>query len=173
MITIIRGLKPDKAPGIDGIPNRMLQLVVGEWGAYFTHLFQACVDLNYHPKHFKKANTVVIKKPLKNGMTYANPKMYRPIALLSTLGKALETFFARTITRIAEEKHLLPNQQMGARKKRSTESALETLTDAIHTVFGCGKKHVATLMSLDVSGAFDHVSHPRLLHNLKMKGLPA
>ena len=113
-MAIIRGLKPDKAPGIDGIPNRMLQLVVGEWGAYFTHLFQACVDLNYHPKHFKKANTVVIKKPLKEGMTYENLKIYRPIILLSTLGKALEIFFTRTITCIAKERHLLPNQQIGA-----------------------------------------------------------
>ena len=93
--------------------------------------------------------------------------------MLRTLGKALEIFFARTITRIAKERHLLPNQQIEARKKRSTESALETLTDAIHTIFGCGKKHVASLMSLDVSGAFDHVSHPRLIHNLRMKGLPA
>ena len=76
----------------------------------------------------------------------------------SRLGR--NTFFARTITRIAEKKHLLPNQSMGARKKRSIKSALETLTDAIHTVFSCGKKHVATLMSLDVSEAFNHVSHP-------------
>ena len=121
----------------------------------------------------EKANTVVIKKPLKEGMTYGNPKMYRPIALLSTLGKALEIFFARTITRIAEERHLLPNQQIGARKNRSTELALETLTDAIHTIFGCGKKHVASLISLNVLGAFNHVSHPRLIHNLRMKGLPA
>ena len=109
MITIIRGLKPDKAPDIDGIPNRMLQLVVREWGAYFTHLFQACVDLNYHLKHFKKANTVIIKKPLKNGITYANLKMYKPITLLNTLGKVLEIFFMRTITHIAEKKYLLPN----------------------------------------------------------------
>ena len=87
----------------------MLQLVVREWGAYFTHLFQACVDLNYHPKYFKKANTVVIKKPLKKSIIYRNLKIYRPITLLSILGKALEIFFTRTITRIAKERHLLSN----------------------------------------------------------------
>ena len=62
---------------------------------------------------------------------------------------------------------------MGARKKRFTEFALETLTNIIYTVFGCGKKYVVTLIFLNVSGAFNHVSHPRLLYNLKMKGLPA
>ena len=67
------------------------------------------MDLNYHPKHFKKVNTIVIKKPLKENITYENLKMYRPITLLSTLGKALKIFFIRTITRIAKERHLLPN----------------------------------------------------------------
>jgi retron-type reverse transcriptase len=31
---------------------------------------------------------------------------------------------------------------------------------------------VATLLSLDIAGAFDNVSHPRLLHNLRAKGIP-
>ena len=34
---------------------------------------------------------------------------------------------------------LLPKQQIEARKKRSTESALETLTDTIYIVFGYSK----------------------------------
>ena len=83
--------------------------MVGEWGAYFTHLFQACVDLNYHPKYFKKVNTVMIKKPLKKSITYKNLKIYRLITLLSTLGKVLEIFFIRTITRITKERYLFPN----------------------------------------------------------------
>ena len=127
---IIKGMKPDKAPGVDRIPNSMLQMVLGEWSSYFTHLFQACITLGYHPRHFKRANTVILKKPPKEGIRYANPKMYRPIALLSTLGKALETLYAQKIAGIAEDKKLLPNQQMGVRKKSSTESALETLLDS-------------------------------------------
>ena len=35
VVSTIRGLKPDKAPGIDGIPNRMLQMVAEPWGKYF------------------------------------------------------------------------------------------------------------------------------------------
>ena len=67
------------------------------------------MNLNYYPKYFKKANTVMIKKPLKEGITYRILKIYRPITLLSTLGKALEIFFTRTITRIAKERYLFPN----------------------------------------------------------------
>lgn len=35
-----------------------------------------------------------------------------------------------------------------------------------------GKANVASLLSLDVAGAFDNVSHERLLHNLRVKGVP-
>ena len=59
VVAIIGGLKPEKALGVDGIPNRMLKMVVGEWSTYFTHLFQACVLLRYHPTHFKRENTVI------------------------------------------------------------------------------------------------------------------
>lgn len=72
----------------------------------------------------------------------------------------------------AEEYGLLPPQQMGARKNRSTETSLETIVDAIHTVWKCDKSNVASMLSLDVAGAFDNVSHQRLLHNLKIKGEP-
>lgn len=53
-----------------------------------------------------------------------------------------------------------------------TETALELLTESVHTIWDCNKKNVASSLSLDVAGAFDHVSHPRLLHNLRSKGIP-
>ncbi len=124
--------KPDKAPGVDGMPNRFLRLIAGELITKFRHLFQACVKLGYHPREFKKANTIVLRKPKKDD--YSEPKSYRPIALLSTLGKALETVVAKRLSDCAENNNLLPPEQMGARRKRSTETALETIVDAVHTV---------------------------------------
>ncbi len=139
------------------------------------HLFQACIEVGHHPTQFKEANTVILKKPAKKD--YSEPKSYRPIALLDTLGKALETVVSRKLSDLAEKHHLLPPQQMGARRKRSVETALEALTDAVHTVWNHGKsgnkRKVASLLSLDVAGAFDNVSHERLLHNLRMRRTPA
>ena len=126
--------------------------------------------MGYHPKEFRKANTIVLRKPKKKD--YSEPKSYRPIALLSTLGKALETVIGRRLSDCAEDNGLLPPEQMGARRKRSTETALETIVDAVHTVWDCGKNKVASLLSLDMAGAFDNVSHHRLLHNLRQKGIP-
>jgi hypothetical protein len=48
---------------------------------------------------------------------------------------------------------------------------LELLTEQIRTVWS-SKKHVASVLSLDISGAFDTVNHVRLLDNLREKQVP-
>jgi hypothetical protein len=70
-----------------------------------------------------------------------------------------------------EEYHLLPKTQMGGRKNRSIEIALELLIKQIRIIW-TSKKHVATLLSIDILGAFDIVNYIRLLEILRKKGLP-
>ena len=82
----------------------------------------------------------------------------------------METVLTKRVTEIAETNSLLPNCQMGNRKGRSTDTALELLLEQIHTVWGL--KKVASVLSLDIAGAFDTVNHIRLLENLRAKGLP-
>jgi hypothetical protein len=113
---------------------------------------------------------VVIPKPKKDCHTV---KAYRPIALLETLGKIIEKLVATRISKLAEEHKLFPDLQMGGRPKKSTITALETLTETVHKVWQSGGKYVATAVSLDMSGAFDNVSHPRLIHILRQKKIPS
>jgi hypothetical protein len=117
----------------------------------------------YFPAHFKESITVVLRKPGKDD--YKQPKSYRPIALLNTLGKALEAILANRLTYLADTYHLLPARHTGGRKLTSTDHAVYLLLQSIHKAWA-GKK-VASLLLLDVSGAFDNVSRPRLLHNLR------
>lgn len=130
----IRRPKVDKTPGPDGITNRILRACSHELGELLTPLFQACVTQAYHPLAFREAQTVTLKKPGKPD--YTTPKAYRPIALLNTLGEVLESIMANKIIYLAEKFELLPDSRMGARKNRSTESALELLTEQVHTVWG-------------------------------------
>lgn len=78
---------------------------------------------------------------------------------------------AQRLSSFAELYKLLPDNQMGKRENRSTETALELLTEQIRTVWS-SKKHVASVLSLDISGAFDTVNHVRLLDNLREKQVP-
>lgn len=135
-----------------------------------TRLFQRCLTLAYHPRQFKTSTTVVLKKPQREDYTKA--KAYRPIALLNTLGKLLERIVADRISQATETHHLLPDYQMGARRSRSAVTALSLLTEQIHTVWKQDPALVASVLSLDISRAYDHVSHKRLLHNMKAARLP-
>ena len=120
--TALSRLKSDKAPGPDGISNRILKACSEKLVELLSPLFQACVTHSYHLRAFKMANTIARKKICKGD--YTTPKAYRPIALLNTLSKFMESIIGSKITYLAETYRLLPDTQMGARKGRSTESAL-------------------------------------------------
>lgn len=132
--TAIAGLKADKAPGPDGIPNRVLKVLDGVMTQKLTPIFNACASLAYHPRAFKEVHTIILKKPDKRNLTI--PKAYRPIALLNTMGKVLEIIMAKKITNLAETHKLLPEQHMGARRGRGAESALDLIVEQVHAIWG-------------------------------------
>ncbi|OQD72542.1 hypothetical protein PENANT_c238G09961, partial [Penicillium antarcticum] len=127
-------------------------------------LFNACIKTGYNPSHFQRSITVVLRKQGKSD--YQLAKSFRPVALLNTLGKFLEAVVARRISYAAETNGLLPRSHLGGRKGISTDHAIHIIIDRIKTAWGKGKPVVSLLM-LDVPGAYDNVSHERLLHNLK------
>lgn len=163
-------LPPDKAPGPDGIVNRFLRHCKESLAAPLARLFDACLRNGYYPQTFKHSTTVVLRKPHKQ--SYSEPGSYRPIALMSTIGKVLERIIARRIAEAVEEHQLLPDTQMGARRGRSTETALELITEQVRTAWACDPKVVVTMLSLDISGAFDNAVHERLLHNMRQARIP-
>jgi hypothetical protein len=93
--------------------------------------------------------------------------------LLKTIGKVVEKLLARKIRSTAEEHHLLHLSQIGARAEQGTGTALELLTSMVQTVWKEGKDQVASLLSLDISGAFLTVNHTRLVAIIKKLGFPS
>jgi exonuclease III len=167
----LRWVSPNKAPGPDAIPNKALK-AAQEWLApRLVTVFNAALRNGYHPNEWKRSVTLTLRKPKKGD--YTDPKSYRPIALLNTIGKLLERVIASRISQLAETNSLLPETQMGARPGRSAETAIQMITEQVQAIWGRpGPQQVATLLSLDISGAFDHVSHERLLHNLRKRRIP-
>ena len=84
----------------------------------------------------------------------------------------MEAVISIRIREYAEANRLLLEEQIGARKGRSVETALELITDAVYTVWSIGGANIASLLLLDIARAFDNVLHERLLYNLKVKGIP-
>ena len=124
--------------------------------------------LGYYPQQFKEAYTIILQKLDKP--KYSNLGAWRPIALLSTIGKVIETLIAKRIGKVVEENHLLLDTQMGARVGRSIEIALELLTKQIYIIQRL-KWHIVILLLVDILGAFNIVNPIRLLDILRKKQL--
>ncbi|EAQ87075.1 hypothetical protein CHGG_08328 [Chaetomium globosum CBS 148.51] len=160
--------KPWKAPGEDGLPAmvwRQLWPVVKD---RVLHLFRTSLRDGDIPSQWRNAKIIPLKKPGKSEYTLA--KSWRPISLLSTLGKILEAVIAERLSHAVETCGLLPANHFGARKRRSTEQALLLLQEHIYKAWRARK--VLSLISFDVKGAYNGVFKDRLLQRLKARGIP-
>jgi hypothetical protein len=79
-----------------------------------TVLFARSLETGKVPKEWKIAKIVPLQKPKQKDYMVANN--YRPILLLPTLGKALESLVAERIAYLVEKYNLLPKTHFGARK---------------------------------------------------------
>ena len=121
-----------KAPGEDGLPAMVWKQIWPVVKERVLLLFQTSLDEGELPAQWRNAKIIPLKKPDKGDYTVA--KSWRPISLLSTLGKALESVVAERISHAVETFGLLPTNHFGARKKRSAEQALILLQEHIYNV---------------------------------------
>ena len=131
-------------------------------------LFKGCLEVGHHPTHFKSGIVVMLCKPNKTDRTH--PRSFRPIALLSTLGKGLERVIARRISWTAIHHKVLAAQQFGAVTLRSATDLTTCLLHDVETALN--SKLTASLLTLDVQGAFDSVLPGRLIRRLRDQGWP-
>ena len=170
-LEIQRSLKRAKgstAPGEDGLPTLVWKNLWGTLKHIITRILTASIKLGYHPKRWRGAKIVVLRKPGKPD--YSIPGAYRPISLLNTLGKILEAVIARRLSHLAEKYGLLPDTQFGGRPGRTTEQALLVLSNAIDRAWY--KHGVVTLVAFDLKGAFNGVNKLSLDARLRAKGIP-
>ena len=84
----------------------------------------------------------------------------------------MEKIVAARLSYLAQTTGLLHNTQMGGRKQRS---AIDTTLLLLHYIQQQKKGRITSTLFMDVKGAFDHVSKPKLLqilHDLQLpKGL--
>lgn len=83
------------------------------------------------------------------------------------MGKVMESIIATRLSFTAEAHNLLPRSHFGGRKGTPPEHALHFIMKRILSAWVARK--VATMLLLDVTRAFDNVSHPRLFHNLRKR----
>ncbi|EAQ90174.1 hypothetical protein CHGG_06793 [Chaetomium globosum CBS 148.51] len=147
-----------QAPGEDGLPAVVWKEVWQVVKHHVLALFRASLEDGALPSQWRHAKIIPLKKPGKEDYTAA--KAWRPISLLATLGKVLESMIAERVSHAVETYGLLPTNHFGARKQRSAEQALVFLQEQIYTAWR-GQK-IVSLISFDIKGTHNGVCKERL-----------
>jgi exonuclease III len=159
---------PDRAAGRDGLTIRVWREVWPVLQQQICQLFSASLRQGRLPQQWKIAKIIPLKKGGKDD--YTLPKNYRPISLLTTLGKIMEAVIATRIAYLTEVHRLLPNNHFGTRKQKSTIHAISYLQESIFNAWR-GKKTLS-LVSFDVKGAYNNVATEPLLQRLRQRRIP-
>lgn len=162
-------IAPHKAPGLDGIPNVVLKKCANTLAPQLATIYNAVFALDIYHNSWKESITCVLRKPGRP--SYQAAKAYRPIALLSTMGKVLSAIVAEDMSQLIEEHNLLPPTHFGGRPNRTTTDALHYLVMKIKQAWRKGL--VASVLFLDVEGAFPNAVTSKIIHNLKKRRMPA
>jgi hypothetical protein len=112
VIKVIKGHKVGKAPGPNGILNRVLRHLPKRSITFLTKVFNAVLCRQYFPPVRKHACVLPILKP---GKDPTQPSSYRPISLLDTVGKIFEKIVLTRVLRQVKERGLLRDEQLGFR----------------------------------------------------------
>ncbi|MES9994314.1 MAG: reverse transcriptase family protein, partial [Candidatus Thiodiazotropha sp.] len=163
--SIFKSLKTGKAAGPDCINNRLLKEVATALSFPVCDLFNFSLANGKVPSLWKQANVTPIHK--KNDPSdFSN---YRPISLLSTIGKSLEKIIHKHVFNFLRANTVLTNLQSGFIPADSTVNQLVDIYNTFCKALDEGKEVRAIFC--DVSKAFDRVWHQGLLFKLKSVGI--
>ena len=162
---LICKLPNKKSSGFDSLDNTLLKAIGDCIEKALCKLFNMSICEGIFPDKMKKAEVV----PLHKGKSRTLCTNYRPISLLITLSKSLEKIVHKRTYDFLNNYHQIYDSQYGFRSKHSCEHAIQELLGYILKGYEQGKHTLAIF--LDLSKAFDTISHQVLFHKLEIYGI--
>ena len=168
-LSAISKCKDSSAPGPDKLSWRHLKSIIqnDDCLANIINIADSCITLGYWPNYFKISTTIVIPKPNKS--SYDQPKAFRPIVLLNTLGKLIEKVVAERLQFLVMSNEFIHPSQLGGLKFKSTSDAGIALTHIIQSGWTKGK--TTSTLAFNISQFFPSLNHRLLTLILDKAGL--
>ena len=162
---LIDSLSVNKAVGFDQISHRLLKAVKHTISKPLEALFNRSLELQIFPNKWKYAMVMPL---FKKGDT-SDVGNYRPISLLSCIGKLMERCVHKHLYNYLQSNNLIHSKQSGFLKGHSTVHQLLDIYH--HVVQAIDYRQNLCMVFCDISKAFDRVWHPGLVFKLRQLGI--
>ena len=158
----IRELNPNKSAGFDSIPPNIIKDSAEVLTSSLTDLFNTSVINCLFPSDLKYANV----SPLHKKDDTTNKENYRPVSILPSISKIYERLMFQQISNYISGS--LSPYLCGFRKGYSAQHALLRLKNTLNLCLD--KKENIGMFMMDLSKAFDCISHELLIAKLHVYG---
>ena len=165
VVDSIRSLKSNSTPGPDFLPSLLFKQFPYHFAIPLKKIFHKSYITGVIPMQWKIAHVVPI---FKNKGKRSDPANYRPISLTCTSCKLFERIMKNYMMKFALANNLISEHQHGFVSRKSTQTHL--LESGNFWTYWLGEKEAVDVLYLDISKAFDTVSHDKLLYKLYKLG---
>lgn len=162
---LLKKLKSGKSAGNDNLSPRLLKASCDVLANPLTHLFVSSVSTCQIPKRWKEAIVAPIPKTQKPSFND-----FRPVSLLNIPSKILEKLVLNSV-----KSRLIASygaNQYGFRPGSSTLNAHVAIHEFVTRQLDLSPIEGVAMIAMDLSKAFDRLSHRSLLLSLIHAGLP-
>ena len=162
---LIDKLKHDVAVGYDNINAKFIKDSKEVQAPWLTKIINISYKTCVFPDNMKITNI----KPIYKENNKEKISNYRPISILPVISKIFERACTDQLVKYLEENDLISRTQHAYRKGHSTQTCLVEIVNQLYE--NIDKGHFTAIAKLDLSKAFDSISHTLLLHKLANLGL--
>ena len=156
VINMVKSVPP-KSCDLGLIPTKILKNHIDALAHGRANIINTSFEHGFVCDSLQEAIIRPLLKSPKLDLVFPN---FRPISNLAYLGKLAERFVSQQLMRYAELTDMMESFQSAYRQGYSTETALlQVKTDILDAI---DRKEVTCLVMLDLSTAFDTVSHKLL-----------
>ena len=152
---------------LDPMPTVMLKSALPVLIHVMTMIVNLSLSQGEFPALFKTA--LIAPRLKKTSLNQDDVNSYRPVSNLDFLSKVLEKVVSDQLTSHLARNNLHEPLQSAYRPRHSTETALARVHDDISRAMA--QKRAVLLVLIDLSAAFDTVSHELLLQCLQSSGV--